>query len=113
MNSGEGAVEGRSHQAQALLVSSRGLLPFQVGRVEVESLAMKTIIAILAGVVVFILLFPLFGVSTCNGACHIQERSGLSAITYPGPWLEQVPMLMAALAGLTVAVIPWKAWPKR
>jgi hypothetical protein len=66
---------------------------------------MKTIIAILAGVVVFILLFPLFGVSTCNGACHIQERNGLSSITYPGSWPEQVPMLMAALAGLTVAVI--------
>lgn len=41
-----------------LLVSGRGLLPSLVGRVEVESLAMKTIFAIL-GVVVFILLISL------------------------------------------------------
>jgi hypothetical protein len=74
---------------------------------------MKKVMSLITGVLVFIVLFPLFAVGSCNGACHIQERSGLSGITYPGSWPEQVPMLIAAVAGMAVALILWRTWARK
>jgi hypothetical protein len=80
----------------------------------------KRIVAILAGLVVFVLLSPLMEVGVCvdrvdGGSCYVQEHDALVGIRYPGSWPSAVVFLVAGVAAVIVSFSLWRWWagPKK
>jgi hypothetical protein len=77
---------------------------------------MKRLLTILVGVVAFVLLMPFYhglvGGCPASGPCPVVGYPSLIGFVYPGTFPFVVPVLVAVLAGVTVALTLWRTWAK-
>jgi hypothetical protein len=76
---------------------------------------MRRLFAILAGVLSFVLLMPFYqGLVQCpeSEPCPVVGYPSVIGFIYPGTLPFVVPMLIAVLAGVMVALALWRTWAK-